>query len=56
MVDKWMCIPNDYTQNYPCCKLQLLVEMYKHSTKLTNQSKSTEVPKVVKPKNNKTLL
>ena len=51
-------IPNDNTQNYPFCRLKLAVESetFKHSTKLTNQSKFTEVPKVVKPTNKKTLL
>ena len=32
MGDKLMYIPNDDTQNYPFCRLQLVVEMYGHST------------------------
>ena len=32
MADKFMCIPDDETQNYPFCGLKLLVEMFKHPT------------------------
>ena len=58
MADKLMDIPNDNTQNYPFCRSKLAVksEMFRHSTKLTNQSKFTKVPKVVKPTNKKKLL
>ena len=35
--NKSMYIPNDDTQNYPFCKLQLVVETFKHS----NLNKST---------------
>ena len=34
-----MYIPNDYTQNWPFYRLQLVVEMFRHSTWWTNQSK-----------------
>ena len=30
MEDKLMYIPKDYTQNYPFCKLNLLVEKFGH--------------------------
>ena len=43
MTDKLMYIPNDYTQNYPFCKLQLVVETFKHSIKWTNQSIQTSL-------------
>ena len=52
MADKWMYIPNDDTQNYPLCRIQLVGETFKHSTQWNNQSK---FPKVVKPMNKKTL-
>ena len=55
MADKLMYITNDDTQNYHFCRLKLVVETFEHSTWLTNQSKFTEVPKVVKPTNKETL-
>ena len=39
MADDLMHIPNDGTQNYPFCRLQLLVETFGHLTYQTNQSK-----------------
>ena len=44
------------TQNYPFCRLQLVVGTFGHS--VTNQSKfnKNKIPKVVEPTNNKTLL
>ena len=39
MADKLMYIPNVDTQNYPYCRLQLIVETFEYSTKWTNQSK-----------------
>ena len=39
MADILMYIPNDNTQNYPFCILQLVVKTFGHSTKWTNQSK-----------------
>ena len=47
-------IPNDYIQNYPFCRLQLVVETLGYLFYQTNQSK--RVPKIVKQKNKKTLL
>ena len=47
--DKLMYIPNDKTQNYPFCRLQLVLDAP------TNQN-SIKVPKVVNPTNKKTLL
>ena len=47
MADNWciLYIPNDDTQNYPCCRLQLVVEtlvdIYFHEP--TNQKKSPEL-------------
>ena len=32
MADKLMYIPNNDKQNYPFCRLQILVEMFGHST------------------------
>ena len=46
MVYKLMYIPNDDTQNYPFCILQLVE---------TNQSKLNKVTKVVRPTNKNTL-
>ena len=37
MDDKLMYIPNDDTQDYPSCRLQLMVEKYYHSINLMNQ-------------------
>ena len=50
MADKLMYILfliND-TQNYPFCRLQLLFEMFRHSTSLTNQSNSIRSPQSCK--------
>ena len=46
MADKLMYIPHDGTQNFPFCRLKLMVKTIEHSTLLTNQSNS---PKVVNP-------
>ena len=51
MADKLTSTPNDNTMNYQFYKLQLVVETFGHTTKWTSQ-----VPKVVKPNNKKTLL
>ena len=32
MADKFMYIPNHGKQNYPFCRLKLVVEMFEHST------------------------
>ena len=55
MADKLMYITNGDTQNYPFCRLKLVVETFEYSTLWNNQSKFTEDPKVVKPTNKKTL-
>ena len=39
MVYKSMYIPYDDTQNYPFCRLQLVVETVGHSTEWIKQSK-----------------
>ena len=39
MADKLMYIPDNDTQNYFFCKLQLVVETFEHSTWWTNQLK-----------------
>ena len=54
MADKLMHIPNGDTQCYPFCRLQLVVETFRHSTKWTNQLNFNK--KVVKPTKKKTLL
>ena len=51
---KFMYIPNDDTQNYPFCKLQLVVETF-WPNKPTNQNPLKD-PKIVNPTNKKTLL
>ena len=56
MVDKLIYIPNDDTQNYPFCRLKLLVETFKHSSLRTNQSKFTKIPPANNPTNKKTAL
>ena len=48
--------PNYGTQNYPFCRLQLVVETVGHSTYEPNNLNSTKVPKVVKPSNEKKTL
>ena len=47
MADKLMYIPNDDTQNYPLCRLPLVVETFGLYIKWG--------PKVVKPTNKKVL-
>ena len=39
MADKLMYILNDYTQNYPFCTLQLVVEKFRHLTKINQPIK-----------------
>ena len=56
MADKFIYIQNDDAQNNPFRRLKLVVEKFEHSTEWTNQSKFTEVPKVIKSTNKKTLL
>ena len=55
MADKLMHISNDDTQNYPFCRLHLVVESFDtQPNKPTNQH-SIKVPKVVEQTNKKTL-
>ena len=54
MADKCMYIPNDDAQNYPFCRLQIVVETFGQNEP-TNQN-SIRVHKVVQPTNKKTLL
>ena len=51
MSDKLKYVPSDDTQNYPFCRFKLVVETFKHLT-----DNLTEIRKVVKPPNKKTLL
>ena len=51
-----MYIPNDDTQSFPFCKLQLFIETFGHSLNESTNQNSLKVPKVVKPTNQKTLL
>ena len=48
MADKLMYIPNDKTQNYPYCRLHLVVETIWTINEPTTQN-SLKVQKVVKP-------
>ena len=52
MADKLMYIPINDTQNYPLCRLHLVVK----NKVLNFLKKQSKVPKVVKPTNKKTLL
>ena len=56
MADKLLYIPNDDRQNYPFCRLKLFVETFEHSTWWSNQLYFTEIPKIDKPTNKKSLL
>ena len=53
MADKLMYILNDKTQNYPFCRLKLVVETFGNST--SSHQNLLKVPLVFKPKINKTL-
>ena len=46
-------IPNNDRENYPFCRLKLLVETFDHSIK--SKLIKIKVPKAVKPTNKKTL-
>ena len=56
MADKLMYIPNNDTQNYPFCRLQLVVKTFGNTIKEPTNKNSKKVPKVIKPTNEKTLL
>ena len=49
-----MYIPNDDTLDYPFCRLQLIVETFGNGTQWI-KLKLTNVSKVIKPTNKKTL-
>ena len=53
MDDRLMYIPSDDTQNYPFCRIKLVVAMLEHPKLWINQPKFTKVPKVVEPTNKK---
>ena len=57
MADKFMYIPNDDTQNYPFCRLQLVIKILKDTQlkKWTNHN-SIKFPKVGEPTNKKTVI
>ena len=55
MADNLMYIPNDDAQNYPFCRLQLVVKCLNTQLNETNQSKFNRSPQVVEPTNMKTL-
>ena len=44
MAENLMYIPNDDTQNYPYCRIQLVAETFGHSTKWINQLKFNKCP------------
>ena len=52
MADELMYIP----KNYPFCKLQLVVETFRHSLAEPANKNSIKVPKLSKPRNKKMLL
>ena len=56
MANRLIYIPNDYTQNYFFCRLQLVVETFGHSTYEPTNQNSMKVPKVVETTNKITLL
>ena len=55
MSDKFMCIPNDDTQNYLIYRLQLRVETFGHSTTEQTNQNLIKVLKNVDPRSKKTL-
>ena len=56
MANRLMYIPNADTQNYPYCRLKLVVKTFEHPTKRTNQSKCNKGKEEVKSTHKKTLL
>ena len=46
MAEKLMNIPNDDTQNFPFCKLQLVVETFGYSTYEPTNQNLIKIPKV----------
>ena len=49
MADKLKCISNEDTQNYLFCRLQKVVETFRHSTNEPTNQNLIKVPKVVEP-------
>ena len=56
MTDKFMYIPNNDKQNYPFCRLKLVVETLYNQLNEPNNQNQIKIPKFVKPTNKKTLL
>ena len=52
MADKLMYIPNDDTQNYPFCRLKLVL---KHLNTQLIETTNQKVPKVIKSRNKKVI-
>ena len=48
MADKFMYIPNDNKQNYPFCRIKLVVETFGDSTKWAHQSKCNKSPQRIR--------
>ena len=42
MADKLMYIPTDDTQNYPFCRLELVVETFEHSNQNSKNPQSCQ--------------
>ena len=55
IADKLIYNPNDNTHNYPFCGFNLLVKIFGHSTKETNQSKFNKSYQRLRKHYNKTL-
>ena len=53
MVDIFIYIPYDDAQNYPFCRLQLLVKMFDTQLNEPTNQNSINIPKVVEPMNKK---
>ena len=56
MAVKFMHIPNDDTQNFPLCRLELVVEIFGKPTFFSAQSKLNKGPKKCKAKKIGTLI
>ncbi len=54
MAGNLMFIPNDDTQNYPFCRLQLVVKTFEHSSAWNNQNGKS--PKFLGLQRKKTVL
>ena len=55
MANRLMYIPNDATQNYLFCRLELVVETFGHLTLWTKKTNRIKAPKFIKQTNKKTL-